>query len=236
MFLSSIAGVSRCSFETYCRQKSIPSRFEVCISVIHIVGFCLLFASDYGNRLPELCNFMEGSVVYDWAVCTSVEHKFDFQSTIFLAVSSGKVEGIHMKTWFEVTFVIRSRRLQKFKGKKPDRVFTTTCPWSSMIRTELEQDVGKLLLCGKFLLYWVSEFSGRALKLYWVCWQLSGPLFRELLDLFWWYCLSGFGFVLLSGLKPVCRKGIWLFWFPYLGCWLNFWLFSDPKLGPLLFL
>ena len=148
------------------------------------VCFCLLLTFDYGDRLSKLCNFKKSSIVDYWAGCASVKHKFNFESTIFLAVSGGKVEGVHMETWFEITFFIRSRRLQKCKGKKPDRVIITSCPWSSINWTEL--GVGMLLLCGKFLLFWVSEFSGLALKFYWVCWWLSVPLFQELLDLFWW--------------------------------------------------
>ena len=167
------------------------------------VGFCLLFISDYSDRLSKLGNFKEGSVVYDWEGCSSVEHEFDFKSTIFLAVSDEKVEGILMKTWFEVT----SSALGDFRSLKERNLIGYLLHRVPDLRwIELSWVSEKMLLCGMFLWYCLSEFSGLALRLYWVCWRLFGPLFQEVLDhLFCWNCLSGFRFVFLFGLKPVCR-------------------------------
>ena len=53
--------------------------------------FFLLFTSDYSDRLSKLGNFKEGSEIYDWAGSSSVEHNFDYESIIILAVSGGKV-------------------------------------------------------------------------------------------------------------------------------------------------
>ena len=178
--------------------------------------------------LSTLSNFEEFSVNYDGTGCPSVERFFDSKSTIFLLVSGGKVKVIHMKTWFEVTFFISSLRQLKFERKKPDRVFTTTCPWSSMNWNEL--GVGRLSLCGTFLFYWVLEVSG----LYWGCCRPFDPLVQEMLDLAGWYCLSRYR--LQYGLKPFSNTGLWIVCFPYLDCWLKFWGFWNPKLGPLLLL
>ena len=166
------------------------------------VSLCFLFTSNDSDRLSELLNFKEWPVIQDWAGCPSIEQEFNFESTFFLAVSGGKVEGVHMKTWIEVFFFLWSQRLEILKGRKRDKVFTTSCPWLSIFWTKL--GVGRLLLCGRFLLYWVSKFSGLALKLNWVWWQLLGPSVQELLDLSWWYCLSKFECLFLSKLQSVC--------------------------------
>ena len=190
------------------------------------VGFCFLFTSEYSDRLSKLGYCKERSVIYDGTGCHNIKQKFNLESTTFLAVVGGIMKGIQFKTWFEIIFFIWSRRLQKCKEKKLDEVFTTTCPWFQINWTEL--GVGRLLPCGEFLLYGVSVFSGLAMKLYWVCWRLFAPLVHELLDLSWWYCLSGFQF--LSGLKKtILVMGFLIFLFHVSGLLVEILRFLRPK-------
>ena len=155
-------------FRNVLSAKFNPSRFEVCVIDIPSSNWCSPSKSKLKGRgvcpiigkispvsvffcsllTSKLCNFKEGSVIYDWASCPGVEHEVNFESTIFLTASGGKLERIHLKAWFEVTLFVWSRRLQKFRGKKPDVLFTTSCHWSSINWTEM--GLGELLFGVEF--------------------------------------------------------------------------------------
>ena len=57
----------------------------------------LLFNSINCNWLEDLSDFTESAVVDDRASCSSIDHEFDFKSSIFIIVSGVEIENLQMK-------------------------------------------------------------------------------------------------------------------------------------------